>query len=82
MRRRARPRRARGRWQYLCAPSAPLSPALRNTPEYEARAYETRIKDGGCLIAVHTPSCEYVDIVRQVSKDNDLDDFSAVSEEK
>jgi uncharacterized membrane protein len=51
-------------------------------PEYEAKTYETRIKNGGYLIAVHTPSREYVDTVRQVFKDNDLEDISAVSEEK
>lgn len=51
-------------------------------PEYEAKTYETRIKNGGYLIAVHTPSKEFVDTVRRVFKSQNLEDVSAVSEEK
>ena len=51
-------------------------------PEYEAKTYENRIKAGGYLIAVHAPTRELADSIRQVMKNNNLEDISAVSEEK
>ncbi|GAT34046.1 hypothetical protein TSACC_22469 [Terrimicrobium sacchariphilum] len=51
-------------------------------PEYEAKTYETHIKNGGYLIAVHTPSHESAHSVRDIFKANKLEDISAVSEEK
>ncbi len=51
-------------------------------PEYEAKTYETHIKNGGYLIAVHTPSRESEHSVRDIFKANQLEDISSVSEEK
>ena len=49
-------------------------------PEYEAKAYEERIKKGGYLIAVHFENSEEGDIVREIMKKNGLEDISSVSE--
>ena len=49
-------------------------------PEYEAKAYEERIKKGGYLIAVHVENSEEGDVVREIMKKNGLEDISSVSE--
>jgi len=49
-------------------------------PEYEAKAYEERIKKGGYLVAVHVEDSEKGDVVRDVMKKNGLEDISSVSE--
>ena len=49
-------------------------------PEYEAKAYEKRIKKGGYLIAVHVENSEEGDVVREIMRKNGLVDISSVSE--
>lgn len=49
-------------------------------PEYEAKAYEERIKNGGYLIAVHVENDERAKAVREVYKSNGLEDISSVTE--
>jgi uncharacterized membrane protein len=49
-------------------------------PEYEAKAYEDRIKKGGYLVAVHVEDSQKGDAVRDILKKNGLEDISSVSE--
>jgi uncharacterized membrane protein len=49
-------------------------------PEYEAKAYEDRIKAGGYLVAVHVANDDNAKAIREVLKNNDLEDISSVSE--
>ena len=49
-------------------------------PEYEAKAYEDRIKKGGYLVAVHVEDSKKGDAVRDILKKNGLEDISSVSE--
>ena len=49
-------------------------------PEYEAKAYEDRIKKGGYLVAVHINDGEQGNGVREIMKKNGLEDISSVSE--
>jgi uncharacterized membrane protein len=49
-------------------------------PEYEAKAYEDRIKKGGYLVAVHVEDSKKGDVVRDIMKNNGLEDISSVSE--
>ena len=49
-------------------------------PEYEAKAYEDRIKKGGYLVAVHVEDSKKGDVVRGILKRNGLEDISSVSE--
>ena len=49
-------------------------------PEYEAKAYEDRIKKGGYLVAVHVEDSEKGDVVRNTMRGNGLEDISGVSE--
>ena len=49
-------------------------------PEYEAKVYEDRIKKGGYLVAVHVEDKKKGDVVREIMKNNDLDNISSVSE--
>jgi hypothetical protein len=49
-------------------------------PEYEAKAYEERIKKGGYLVAVHVEDSRKGDAVRDNLKKNGLEDISSVSE--
>jgi uncharacterized membrane protein len=49
-------------------------------PEYEAKAYEERIKKGGYLVAVHVDDSNKGDSVRDIMKKNGLEDISSVSE--
>ena len=49
-------------------------------PEYEAKAYEERIKKGGYLVAVHVDDSKKGDGVRDIMKKNGLEDISSVSE--
>jgi hypothetical protein len=49
-------------------------------PEYEAKAYEDKIKKGGYLVAVHAQDSEKREIARDIMKDNGLEDISSVSE--
>jgi uncharacterized membrane protein len=49
-------------------------------PEYEAKAYENRIKKGGYLVAVHVEDSKKGDVVRDIMKNNGLENISSVSE--
>lgn len=49
-------------------------------PEYEAKVYEDRIKKGGYLVAVHVEDSQKGDVVRDIMKNNDLENISSVSE--
>ena len=49
-------------------------------PEYEAKVYEDRIKKGGYLVAVHVEDGKKGDVVRDIMKNNDLENISSVSE--
>jgi len=49
-------------------------------PEYEAKAYEDRLKAGGYLVAVHVENNDRAKEIREVLKRNDLEDISAVAE--
>ena len=49
-------------------------------PEYEAKAYEERVKKGGYLVAVHVENNERQNDVRDIMKTNGLEDISTVSE--
>lgn len=49
-------------------------------PEYEAKAYEDRIKKGGYLVAVHVEVSKKANVVRDIMKNNGLEDISSVSE--
>lgn len=51
-------------------------------PEYEAKAYENRLKNGGFLVAVHAPTSEAAKAIREILKNNDFEDVSTVTEEK
>jgi hypothetical protein len=50
-------------------------------PEYEAKAYEERVKKGGYLVAVHVENNERKNDVRDILQRNGLEDISAVSEQ-
>jgi hypothetical protein len=52
-----------------------------NIPEYDAKAYEDRIRKGGYLVAVHVKDSKKGDLVRDIMKNNDLEDISSVSEQ-
>lgn len=49
-------------------------------PEYEAKAYENRLKAGGYLVAVHVETSARGKEIREVLKRNNLEDISAISE--
>jgi hypothetical protein len=49
-------------------------------PEYEAKAYEERVKEGGYLVAVHVEDGDKDSLVRDIMKRNGLEDVSSASE--
>lgn len=51
-------------------------------PEYEAKAYEKRLKEGGYLVAVHAPTRENEKVVREILKKHQFEAISAVTEQK
>jgi len=60
-----------------------LSGALVGTgiPEYEAKAFEKRLSDGGYLLAVHVPNAEQAVEITNVLKRNGFSDISKVAED-
>jgi uncharacterized membrane protein len=48
-------------------------------PEYEAKAYENRIKKGGYLVAVNVEDSKKDEVVRDILKKKGLEDISSVS---
>ena len=50
-------------------------------PEYEAKVFEDRIKRGGYLVAVHVEDSKKGAAIREIMKNNDLQNISSVSVE-
>ena len=49
-------------------------------PEYEAKRYEGRIKEGGILLSVHCDSSEWVKRAKDLLKNTGADDISSAGE--
>jgi len=49
-------------------------------PEYEAKRYEGRVKNGGILVSVHCDTSEWTDRAEKVLKDSGADDISSAGE--
>src|SRR5271165_1143165 len=49
-------------------------------PEYEAKRYEGRVKDGGILLSVHCGSSEWVKQAKQILERTGAQDISSTSE--
>lgn len=50
-------------------------------PEYEAKQYEEKVKNGNILISVHTNNSDEAKRVKEIMKDADADDISVTGEE-
>jgi len=50
-------------------------------PEYEAKRYEGRVKDGGVLLSVHCDTSEEITRAKEVLKATGADDVSSAGEE-
>jgi hypothetical protein len=51
-------------------------------PEYEAKRYEGRVKDGGVLLAVHCDTSEQISRAKTILKDSGADDVASAGEVK
>ena len=51
-------------------------------PEYEAKRYEGRIRDGGILLSVHCDNAEWVAKAKDVLKQTGADDIASAGEER
>jgi hypothetical protein len=49
-------------------------------PEYEAKRYEGRVKEGGILVSVHCDNSEWVTRAEQVLKGSGAEDISSAGE--
>jgi hypothetical protein len=49
-------------------------------PEYEAKRYEGRVKDGGILISVHCDDSKWVDLAKDILKRTGAQDISSAGE--
>lgn len=49
-------------------------------PEYEAKRYEGKIKQGGILLSVHTDSSEEVKLAKEIFEENNAMDISSAGE--
>jgi len=49
-------------------------------PEYEAKRYEGRVKDGGILVSVHCDNSDWVDRAKDVLKQAGAEDISSAGE--
>jgi hypothetical protein len=49
-------------------------------PEYEAKRYEGRVKNGGILVSVHCDNSEWVSRAKDVLKQSGADDISSAGE--
>jgi hypothetical protein len=49
-------------------------------PEYEAKRYEGRLRDGGILLSVHADSADWVRRAKQVLVDSGAHDVAATGE--
>jgi hypothetical protein len=51
-------------------------------PEYEAKRYEGRIKDGGILLSVHSDNSDWTDRAKKVLEATGAQDIASTSEKK
>jgi len=49
-------------------------------PEYEAKRYEGRVKDGGVLLSVHCETSEEIDRAKEILKRTGAEDISSAGE--
>src|SRR5207253_575360 len=49
-------------------------------PEYEAKRYEGRLKEGGVLLSVHCDTSEQIDRSKQILKGTGAEDISSAGE--
>jgi len=49
-------------------------------PEYEAKRYEGRVKDGGILLSVHCDTSDQIDRAKDVLKRTGADDIASAGE--
>jgi hypothetical protein len=49
-------------------------------PEYEAKRYEGRVKNGGILLSVHCDTSDQVDRAKEILKQNGAEDISSAGE--
>ena len=49
-------------------------------PEYEAKRYAGRIKEGGILLSVHCDNSDWVDRAKRILKDTGAEDISSTGE--
>ena len=49
-------------------------------PEYEAKRYEGRVKDGGILLSVHSDSSEWTKRAKQILEETGAQDISSTGE--
>ena len=50
-------------------------------PEYEAKQYEEKVKNGNILISVHTHNSDEAKRIKEIMKDANADDISVTGEE-
>jgi hypothetical protein len=51
-------------------------------PEYEAKQYEAKVKEGNILISVHTRGSDDIKRIKEIMKDTQAEDISVTGEEK
>jgi hypothetical protein len=51
-------------------------------PEYEAKRYEGRIKNGGILLSVHSDNSEWTDKAKKILESTGADDIASAGESK
>lgn len=51
-------------------------------PEYEAKRYEGRIKEGGILLSVHCDNSEWVSKAKEILRETGADDIASAGEER
>jgi hypothetical protein len=49
-------------------------------PEYEAKRYEGRVKDGGILLSVHSDTSDQIKVAKDVLKQTGAQDISSTGE--
>jgi len=51
-------------------------------PEYEAKRYEGRVKDGGVLVSAHCATSDQIDAAKRVLKETGAEDIASAGEAK
>ncbi len=51
-------------------------------PEYEAKRYEGRIKEGGILASVHCDNSDWISKAKQIMRDTGAEEISSAGEER